>query len=336
MFSRFLAAAFLVVAAAVLVVAAWPQLFGLATAPVVAQVVSLRGLAVAAALVLVVVFTLTALLARPMRRFAASLALILLAFGLVSTAVLATRGFGNQSFQTATASDVTVLAWNTLGDATGSEAIADLALETGAEIVVLPETTRATGEEVAAMMGDAGAPMQSFTTAYDEVSKARSTTVLISTALGEYIADKELRSTSVLPSVIASPLDGSGPRIIAVHAVAPIPGEMQHWREDLQWLKGACVGGNVIMAGDFNSTIDHYGGLGVDGGTIGECRDAAVASDNAAIGSWPASLPALLGSPIDHVMATANWTVTGMRVIQSHDGFGSDHRPVLAQLSPVD
>ena len=336
MFSRFLAAAFLVVAAAVLVVAAWPQLFGLATAPVVAQVVSLRGLAVAAALVLVVVFTLTALLARPMRRFAASLALILLAFGLVSTAVLATRGFGNQSFQTATASDVTVLAWNTLGDATGSEAIADLALETGAEIVVLPETTRATGEEVAAMMGDAGAPMQSFTTAYDEVSKARSTTVLISTALGEYIADEELRSTSVLPSVIASPLDGSGPRIIAVHAVAPIPGEMQHWREDLQWLKGACVGGNVIMAGDFNSTIDHYGGLGVDGGTIGECRDAAVASDNAAVGSWPASLPALLGSPIDHVMATENWTVTGMRVIQSHDGFGSDHRPVLAQLSPVD
>jgi len=335
MFSRILAAAILLVVGALLVVGLWPQLFGLATAPLVAQVVSLRGLAIAAALVLAVVFTLTALLAPPMRRFAASLALMLLVFALVSTAVLATRGFGGQGFQTANDSDVTVLAWNTLGDEPGSRAIADLALDSGAEVVVLPETTRATGEEVAAMMGDAGVAMQSFTAAYDEVSKARSTTLLISTALGEYFADEELRSTSVLPSLIASPLDGSGPRIIAVHAVAPIPGEMQHWREDLQWLKGACVGGDVIMAGDFNSTIDHYSGLGVEGGTVGECVDAAVASDNGAVGSWPASLPALLGSPIDHVMATANWTVTGMRVIQSHDGFGSDHRPVLAQLSPA-
>ena len=33
-------------------------------------------------------------------------------------------------------------------------------------------------------------------------------------------------------------------------------------------------------------------------------------------------------------MATQNWTVTGMRVLENYDKYGSDHRPVLAQLTP--
>ena len=53
------------------------------------------------------------------------------------------------------------------------------------------------------------------------------------------------------------------------------------------------------------------------------------------VGTWPVALPPLLGAPIDHVMSTDNWRVTGFRVIQSHDIYNSDHRPVLAQLSPA-
>jgi len=336
MFRRFLAAVVIVAVAAGLVVALWPQVFGLANAPVVAQLVSLRGLAAAVALVLVVGLTLAALISSGVRRFAASLAIALLAFVLVTAAVLSTRGFGNPGFESTTDNDVTVLSWNTLGDAPGSDAIAQLALDTGAEIVVLPETTRETGLEVAQLMNDAGHPMALFTAAYDEVSKARSTTLLISVDLGEYEADETAVTTTVLPSVVATPIDGTGPTIIAVHPVAPIPGEMQHWRDDLQWLKGACTGDNVIMAGDFNSTLDHYAGLATSAGAvIGDCADAADATGNAAVGTWPAALPALLGAPIDHVMSTSNWSVTGFRVIQSHDGDGSDHRPVLAQLSPA-
>ena len=336
MFSRFLAAAVILAVGACLVIALWPQVFGLATAPVVAQVVSLRGLAVAVALVLVLGLTLVALIAPVARRFAASLAIAMLAFALVSTAVLATRGFGGPGFESAADNDVTVLSWNTLGDAPGAAAIADLALETGAEIVVLPETTNALGLEIADLMSASGATMSVFTTAYDEISKARSTTLLVSAELGEYESDSTLETTAVLPTVVATPVDGTGPTIIAVHPVAPIPGEMQHWRDDLQWLMSACTGGNVIMAGDVNSTLDHYSGLATsDGAAIGECLDGADATGNAAVGTWPAALPALLGAPIDHVMATANWRFSGFRVIQSHDGFGSDHRPVLAQLSPA-
>ncbi|MBX3098345.1 MAG: endonuclease/exonuclease/phosphatase family protein [Salinibacterium sp.] len=336
MFRRFLAAVVIVAVAAALLVVLWPQVFGLASSPVIAQVVSLRGLGASVALVLVVALTLAALISGAVRRFAASLAICLLVFTLVTAAVLSTRGFGNPGFESATDNDVTVLSWNTLGDAPGAGAIAALALETGAEVVVLPETTRETGLTVAGIMGEAGKPMGLFTTHYDEVSKARSTTVLISVDLGEYEADESLMTTSVLPSIVATPVDGTGPTIIAVHAVAPIPGEMAHWRSDLQWLSEACAGDNVIMAGDFNSTLDYYSGLATDvDATLGGCADAADATGNAAVGTWPAVLPALLGAPIDHVMTTPNWRITGFRVIQSHDGDGSDHRPILAQLSPA-
>ena len=139
----------------------------------------------------------------------------------------------------------------------------------------------------------------------------------------------------LLPSVVARPVDGSGPTIVGVHLVAPLPGEFANWSSDLEWMAGACADPNVIIAGDFNSTIDHFTGLGNGQATLGDCIDAAAVTNNAAVGTWPTMLPPLFGAPIDRVMATKNWRVTGMRVIENYDGYGSDHRPVLAQLFPA-
>ncbi|MBH0131277.1 endonuclease/exonuclease/phosphatase family protein [Salinibacterium sp. NK8237] len=336
MIQRFLAAIFILATAAALIVAAWPQLFSLEQTAVIAQVVSLRGLSATAAFVAVLALTLIALLSVRMHRFAASLAVIALAFSALSLVVLATRGFGSPSFETKAEGDITVLSWNTLGDAPGAQAIADLALDNDADVVTLPETTRELGFEIAQLMAEADRPMWVHTLAYDQISKSRSTTVLISVDLGEYDVDLQTRTTSTLPSVIAIPHDPANPTIIAVHAVAPVQGEMANWRTDLDWLAEQCRGSNVILAGDFNSTLDHYASL-TDGAdfAIGSCTDAASVTDNAAIGTWPTQLPSLLGAPIDHVMSTSEWTTTGMRVIESHDGFGSDHRPVLATLTPT-
>ena len=335
MLRRILAAAFLLALALAALIAAWPQLFGLQTLPIVAHAVSLRGLAIAVAVLGIVVLLLVSLAAPRARRFAASVALVFLVFALVSGAVVATRGIGDSSFTTKGETELTVLSWNTLGDAPGAEAIADLVVESHADIVVLPETSEEMGDLVASRLAAAGSPVSSLTLSYDRISKARSTTLLIGEQLGTYEFSLD-RTTSVLPTLVATPADGTGPTIIAVHSVAPVPGEFDHWSADLRWLRDACAGDNVIMAGDFNATLDHFAGLGNTGATtLGDCTDASLLSDNGAVGTWPTTLPALAGAPIDHVMQTANWKVSGMRVYESYDAFGSDHRPVVVQLSPA-
>ncbi len=347
MLPRILTALVLGGSALALFAVGWPQSFGLQNSWVFAHAVSLRGLGVAVAAAGMVVLALLAAI-RPLRRLAGSLAVLLLLFGVGNAAVLAARGIGVQPASAAerppasagTTGDVTVLSWNTLGDEPGAAAIARLAIDRGADIVTLPETTEATGVKVAEAMREAGRPMWVHTIAFDLVSKARSTTLLISPDLGDYTVSSAAGSgppgnTNVLPTVVARPVDASGPTIIAVHAVAPINWEMSNWRSDLDWLARQCTAENVIMAGDFNSTVDHMSGRESSGSAVlGDCRDAALAAGSGAVGTWPTFVPPLLGSPIDHVLSTPNWQTDSMSVIESEDAAGSDHRPIVATLSP--
>ncbi len=335
MFRRVLVILTVLGASLVALVVVWPQPFGLQRLPVIAQAVSLRGAAIVAALFVLIVMTLLAAVIRSSRRVLGALGIVVAIFCIVSVVVLATRGVGDASFQRKGPHDITVLSWNTLGDAPGAKVIAQLAMETDADIVSLPETTSETAAEVAEMMRAGGHPMWAHTFHYDLISKARSTSLLTSVELGNYVVDTDHRTTNVLPSIVATPVNGEGPTIVAVHAVAPIPSELNHWKLDLTWLAQACSGPNVIMAGDFNSTLDHFDGLGTRAGaTLGNCVDAGDVTGNAAVGTWPTSMPPLLGAPIDHVMATPGWHITGMRVIANRDGSGSDHRPIVVQLSP--
>ncbi len=336
MLRRILAAAIPLILAIALLVLAWPQLFQLQRAPLIVQAVSLRGMAIVGSAALIITLGFLTIIWRRTRRFVAVCAVLLLAFSALNLAVLGSRGFGNGSFEKPTPSSITVLSWNTLGDAPGAQAIAELALQDNADVVTLPETTEETATAVAELMGAAGHPMQHFTIAFDHVSRSRSTSLLISHDLGHYSVSLTAPNSSVLPSVIATPTDGTGPTILAVHLVAPIPGELPHWKADLAWISTQCTSKNVVLAGDFNSTLDHFTGLAsTSGAAIGNCFDAAAATKNAAVGTWPTNLPALVGTPIDHVMVTKNWRVSGMRVIQNRDTYGSDHRPILVQLTPA-
>jgi len=331
MFARVLAAVVLIALSLALLVIAWPSLFGLAGAPIVAQVVALRGLTSAIAVIGALGFALTAILWRGGRRFFASLAVIALVFTAINVAVLASRGFGNESFPTRSPAELSVLTWNTLGEAPGAARMADLALEEAADIVVLPETTAKTAEAIAVILREAGRPMWVYTVAFDQIAKARSTSVLVSAAIGEYDIDRTVGNTTVLPSIVLRPRGHDGPTIIGVHPVAPIPSQLENWRADLIWLDSVCRGERTIMAGDFNATADHSTAT-PDGPALGECVDAAIATGNGAVGTWPTQLPALLGAPIDRVLTTPDVQVTGFRVITSRDDEGSDHRPVVARV----
>lgn len=336
MFGRILAAAVTFALAVVLLLACWPQLFGLERALGVAQLASLRGLAVLiTALVAILVFVV-AILSRFGRGFFAGVGVLLTAFAVLSVGVMSVRGADPTPLSQKGEGDLVVLSWNTLGDAPGDGAIAELALSRGADVVALPETSRESATEVARLMTDAGRPMQVLGVAYDEYLKARSTMLLISESLGEYAVDESVGNTPTLPSVVAVPVDGTGPTLIAAHPVAPVPAEMDNWRAGLDWLAERCgdPASNVIVAGDLNSTLDHWSGLGSDVG-LASCADAARAVGGAALGTWPTRIPALLGSPIDHVLATDAWRTVGFEVVEHSDVKASDHRAVVAQLTPA-
>ncbi|TPW73146.1 endonuclease/exonuclease/phosphatase family protein [Schumannella sp. 10F1B-5-1] len=334
MFRRVIAALALLLLAAALLVAGWPQLLGLQTQTGVAQLVSLRALAGGMAAVAVVVLLVIALASRSARRFCASAAVLLLVFVGLSAAVLASRGWGSEHFAAKGEGGVTVLSWNTLGDAPGADRIATLALDNDADIVVLPETSVELAQQIADRMGAEGRTMAVHNITFDQIAKARTTSLLISSSLGRYVPDSEAGSTRVIPSGLWRPADGDGPAIVAGHPVAPVPGEMPAWREGLEWLAARCQEPDLIMAGDLNSTIDHWSHLAGEG-ELGDCHDGAKATGDAAVGTWPTRIPAEAGAPIDHVLAGSDWRFTGFRVVRDQDHAGSDHRPVIAQLERV-
>ena len=319
-----------------LLVLAWPQLFELQREIGIAQVVAFRAICAGLAACALVLLALLALLTRRVWPLGISLVCVLLAFTVANTAILWQRGFENTAFPAAKKGDLIVMSWNTLGEATGAQAIADLAISSNASIVSLPETTQPIAVEVALIMKAQGHPMYVHTVSFGRVAKSRSTSVLTSPSIGRYHLDDTVRSTVAGPTVVIAPDSGTGPVIVGAHPIAPVPRGMPAWRRDLGLLATLCSRDNVIMAGDFNSTLDHLDGFAsLPTATVGRCADAALASHSAGYGTWPTSVPATLGATIDHVMATPNWRVTAFRVVQTLDHSGSDHRPIIAQLSPT-
>jgi endonuclease/exonuclease/phosphatase (EEP) superfamily protein YafD len=329
-----------VLTAAVAAALTWPSFFRVDQLFPVAQIIAFRAILLVA-LGALALFGLLLALIRPLRLFALSIAVIAIVAVAANGLIIAGRGMGTESLPPKTDSAVRVMTWNTAGSATSPESVAQIAVAMDADIVTLPETTIETGEAVALAMRDLGHRMWAY---HDEFGEngwdARSTTLLISPDLGDYaVIESSVQgttNTSTVPSAVAMPVDGDGPTVVAAHAVAPRQQYMAHWRDDLSWLADQCgQDENVILAGDFNATLDHMGRLGVDGGTLGHCHDIASETGNGSVGTWPTNLPALLGAPIDHVMASENWVATGSIVLRSLDGSGSDHRPLIVQLEPA-
>jgi len=337
---RLLGILFTVLLAIATAIAVWPQFFHLEQTYPFAQIVAARG-AVLGALLVLAVLSLVLMFSRTMRGFAASVLIIAL-LGAAATALIGVnRGFGRNTLPEATGTSIRVLSWNTAGEVVSAETIAQQVLDSGADIVALPETTEAVGEQIAVMLRDQDHPMWVHNVQFkpDVVDGPKSwqTTVLVSADLGQYSVIESSQdgssNTGSVPSVVLMPVDGSGPTIVAVHAVAPRMEEMGQWRSDLQWIADQCPKGDFILAGDFNATIDHMAPLGVDGGDMGYCRDVASRTGNGLSGTWPSSLPELLSAPIDHVMASQNWTPTGSMIISNASG--SDHRGLVVQLEPA-
>ncbi|WP_029150976.1 endonuclease/exonuclease/phosphatase family protein [Microbacterium indicum] len=321
------------------IVVTWPQFFHLEQRLPFAQLVALRGALVVGFAVIAIVFLLIAA-ARRVRGFAVSMAIVSALAALAGGIILGVRGYGTSELPDKTEDAVRVMTWNTLGNAAGAQSIAETAVAMEADIVALPETEEGVGEQVAVLMRELGHPMwvhvEQYNSDVENGPQAWQTTLLISPDLGDYsVIDASSDGTTMLPSAVAMPVDGDGPIIVAAHAVSPQDEYMSDWQADLRWLADQCVDGDVIMAGDFNATVDNMAALGEAGHDLGWCDDSATSTGDGAAGTWPASVPTLLGAPIDHVLHTSNWEATGSLVLTNLDDAGSDHRPLVVQLEPV-
>jgi endonuclease/exonuclease/phosphatase (EEP) superfamily protein YafD len=119
------------------------------------------------------------------------------------------------------------------------------------------------------------------------------------------------------------------PTLVATHLRAPSArASMPEWRAHTAAIAAVCrATPGVVVAGDLNATLDHPGLR-----DLGPCVDAAEQAGAAALGTWPAQVPPLLGAPIDHVLVDGRaWRVTGFAVLPAVGG--SDHRPVVARLA---
>lgn len=320
----------------------WPQFFRVEQLFPLAQIVAFRGI-IAVVLLCVAILALLLSLNRKIRGFAASIAIIAVIGGGANAAIVGMRGVGSEGLPSQTETSIRVMTWNTAGEATDAATIAKTAVMMDADIIALPETANSVGEDVAVTMRDLGKPMWVHHVNYGsegvDEPDAWQTTILISPELGNYSVIESSKdgtsNTGTVPSAVAMPVDGNGPIVVAVHAVAPRLEDMEGWASDLQWIADQCATDSVILAGDFNATIDSMASLGVDGAHLGQCTDAATATGNGGVGTWPTNVPALLGTPIDHVMASSGWTATGSVVLRTLDGAGSDHRPLIVQLEPA-
>lgn len=320
-------------------VVAWPQFFQVEQMFPIAQLVAVRGVLVVGYLAIAVV-SLLLLFARPLRGFAASILIVALLGAAAHAGIMAVRGIGPGSLPEKGESSIRVMTWNTAGEAVPAAEIARVIAENDADVIALPETSREVGRDIALLLRESGHPMWvhhvDFRPDVQDGPQAWQTTILISPSLGDYSVIDSSRdrtsNTGLVPSAVAMPVNGSGPTIVAVHAVAPRPGAMEQWRDDLRWVADQCPGGDVILAGDFNATLDHLASLGTAGGDAGACRDVTSRTGNGEAGTFPASLPAALGTPIDRILATANWEPQGSILLE---GAGSDHRAVIVQLAPA-
>jgi endonuclease/exonuclease/phosphatase (EEP) superfamily protein YafD len=125
----------------------------------------------------------------------------------------------------------------------------------------------------------------------------------------------------------AHPRGGPVVGLVAVHPSAPVRHGIQFWRRDLRALPAAGGSPLLILAGDFNATLDHAELRRlIDTGY----EDAAAQLGAGLTPTWPEGRRIPPPVTIDHVLADER---CGFRAVSVHTIPGTDHRAVYAELA---
>ncbi|MFD7295980.1 endonuclease/exonuclease/phosphatase family protein [Streptomyces sp. NPDC059897] len=135
--------------------------------------------------------------------------------------------------------------------------------------------------------------------------------------------------TMGMPAAVAD-VRGHAVRLQLAHPMPPLPDQVGVWKAELGRLADAVRAGEGpgIAAGDFNATQDHAAFRRIlDAGGL---RDAARLTGHARTPSWPSKAPGPLGTQIDHVLVTDEFSADASRFIRLAD---TDHRALLVDLT---
>jgi len=334
------------------VVSTAPAVLGLSTVPVLAHAVALRGLS---AVVLVALALLAAGAAAVLGRRAARapgdgvpgggrlpawgapavLAVVATGCAAVHLGVLVGRGVDPGGPAPApggaTGEGLVVMTLNAQVDGVTGEEVADAVVTTRADVVAMPETSAALAQDVVdAVAARTGQVYEAFTTQADDRAIA-ATSLLVAPRLGahETVPGPALE----LGAVVVGPVEGDGPVLAAVHPPPPIPPPFGPFPMD-RWAEQAAVAADVcrttpgaVVAGDYNATLDH-----APLRELAPCVSAAAEAGAGGVGTWPTSLPPVLGGVIDHVLVDARvWDPVAASVLTVG---ATDHRAVVVHLVP--
>jgi endonuclease/exonuclease/phosphatase (EEP) superfamily protein YafD len=255
------------------------------------------------------------------RRRGWTLAAGLFAVTAVAGAMVLPRALVTAPEPQAGARTVTVLAFNTYEGDAAVDAVAELIRSTRPDLIALPEAGGRYRDRLAPLV-----PEYRFASSNERGRDVQNVIAATRAELGDVTAQVD-RSTP-FPSVEVSGAGLGDVRFVAFHSVAPTPGDVPQWRSDLATLDRWCAdrrSGPVIVAGDFNATLDHS----VFRSAITGCADAAEQAGEGLTASWPTRWPRWFGPQIDHVLVTGGVTAEALSV---HDVPGSDHRAVLTRL----
>ncbi|MEU6661543.1 endonuclease/exonuclease/phosphatase family protein [Streptomyces sp. NPDC046821] len=135
--------------------------------------------------------------------------------------------------------------------------------------------------------------------------------------------------TMGMPGAVAD-IEGHAVRLQLAHPMPPLPRQVGLWRSELGRLRDFAASGHgepTVLAGDFNATQDHAAFRRIlDTGL----HDSARQAGKSRAPSWPSSAPSPLGTQIDHVLVSAEFSARSARFLTLAD---TDHRALLADLA---
>ncbi|WP_248704266.1 endonuclease/exonuclease/phosphatase family protein [Curtobacterium sp. MWU13-2055] len=290
---------------------------GIARAPVLAAVLPARAVVSVGCVVVAVALIVLGIVRRRVRVVAFAVGAVLVALAGTNGVVLEARGF---DVEPPRAAGLRVFEWNTNGGLVAPTTIGRAASAARADVVVLPDAgSLAAAEDVADAMRQGGRPVHVFAEPGAQVA------VLVRDDLAAH-ATRRPGIDPVKTLVVSVP---GAPTIVAVHAPQPLLRGLAGWRADLDWVRRTCADdAEVVVAGDFNASVDAFGG-----GGLGACQDAASTVHAASLGTWPTSVAPALAMPLDHTLVSpAVGVIRSWTVVRAEDGSGARHRPTITVI----